>query len=42
MKEVDEEIFDSSRLELGDGKETKEVSHVSLIVQPRCVDLIKD
>ena len=42
MKEVDEEIFDSSRLELGDGKENKEVSHVSVTVEPRCVDLIKD
>ena len=41
-EEVEEEISKSSRLDLGDGKENKEVSHVSAIVKLGCVDLTKD
>lgn len=41
-KEVEKEIFDSSKSNSGNHKENKEVPHVSEMVVPRCVDLIKD
>ena len=41
-KEVEENIFDSSKLDLGDGKENKEVLHVSVTVVLGFVDLTKD
>ena len=42
MKEVKEEISGSSKSNSRDGKENKEVSHVSTMVVPGCVDLTKD
>ncbi len=42
MEEVEEEILDSSRLDLSKGKENKEVLHVLAIVDLGCVDLTKD
>ena len=42
MEEVEEEIFGSSKLNSSNNRENKEVSHVSVRVVPRCVDLTKD
>ena len=42
MEEVEEEISNSFRLDLGEGKGNKEVSHYSATVELGCVDLTKD
>lgn len=42
MEEFEEGISNSSRSNSGNDKENKEVSHVSIVIVPRCVDLTKD
>lgn len=42
MEGMEEEVSDSTRSDSGDGKESKEVIHVMMIIDLGCVDLTRD